>query len=370
MQFIRKNIKPILLAIVIVFVVSIFYGLGQYRSSGSRSQQVGNMIAEVNGIGISYQQWQNTFMNFISRYDNQTLSSISDEVLASLKNNITEQLVNSTLIYQYAEKQNISIPDSDVNNEIEQIKSSFNSDQEFNNALSKNNLTLNQLKDNLNRQLMINKVVQNEYDKIAISEEEITQYYEENKSYFFQSEKRKISHILVEDKEEAELLLSQLSDGVIEFEKTAKDKSICPSAEQGGDLGYVVRGQMVPAFEEAAFSLEIGELSNIVETEYGYHIIQCNDIQEEKQLTLEEAKENIKNVFTYQKQNEVIEALLAQLREEANIIIHYDFTSELEAKEQDKDGNQITETEISTEENQLSEGDVSEEGIIEEIIEN
>ncbi|MDD4896274.1 MAG: peptidylprolyl isomerase, partial [Atribacterota bacterium] len=205
MQFIRKNIKPILLAIVIVFVVSIFYGLGQYRSSGSRSQQVGNMIAEVNGIGISYQQWQNTFMNFISRYDNQTLSSISDEVLASLKNNITEQLVNSTLIYQYAEKQNISIPDSDVNNEIEQIKSSFNSDQEFNNALSKNNLTLNQLKDNLNRQLMINKVVQNEYDKIAISEEEITQYYEENKSYFFQSEKRKISHILVEDKEEAEL---------------------------------------------------------------------------------------------------------------------------------------------------------------------
>ncbi|MDD4895787.1 MAG: peptidylprolyl isomerase, partial [Atribacterota bacterium] len=149
-----------------------------------------------------------------------------------------------------------------------------------------------------------------------------------------------------------------------------KDKSICPSAEQGGDLGYVVRGQMVPAFEEAAFSLEIGELSNIVETEYGYHIIQCNDIQEEKQLTLEEAKENIKNVFTYQKQNEVIEALLAQLREEANIIIHYDFTSELEAKEQDKDGNQITETEISTEENQLSEGDVSEEGIIEEIIEN
>lgn len=364
MQFIRKNIKPILLVIVIAFVVSIFYGLGQYRSSSNRTQQIGNMIAEVNGLGISYQQWQNAFMNFISRYDQQTLSKISDEVLASLKNSITEQLINSTLLYQYAEQQKIKIPADEVNKEIEQIKSSFNSEQDFNNALRRNNLTLNQLKDSLNRQLMIEKVIQNEYDQIDVSEEEISQYYEENKNYFFQPEKRKISHILLEDREQAEILLNQLADGIIDFEKTAKDKSICPSAEQGGDLGYIVRGQMVPAFEEAAFSLGIGELSDIVETEYGFHIIKCNDIQEEKQLTLEEAQENIKNILTNQKQNEAIDTLITQLRKEANIKIHYDFTSELTEKEESQlNDTKVAESEenkIITEENQLNSENISE----------
>lgn len=353
MQFIRKNIKPVLLVIVVAFLVSIFYGLGQYRRSSTTSpQQVGNLIAEVNGTGISYQQWQKAFTSFVSRYDSQTLSAISDELLASLKNNITEQLVNSTLLYQYAEKQNINVTAADLDREVEEIKSSFSSEQEFNDALRKNNLTLNQLKDNLKRQIRIDKAVQNEYDKINISDEEIVQYYEENKSAFFQPEKRQISHILVEDEEEAELLRNQLNEGLIEFEQTAKDKSICPSAEQGGDLGYIMRGQMVPEFEEVAFSLEKGQLSSVVKTEYGYHILQCGDIQEEKQLTLDEARDSIKSILAYQKQNESIQSLLAQLKENADIKIHFDFTSELETKKEteDKDKTPTQETEISTEE--------------------
>lgn len=351
MQFIRKNIKPVLLVIVVVFIVSIFYGLGQYRRSSTTSpQQVGNLIAEVNGTGISYQQWQKAFTSFVSRYDSQTLSAISDELLASLKNNITEQLVNSTLLYQYAEKQNINVTTADLDREVEEIKSSFSSEQEFNDALRKNNLTLNQLKDNLKRQIRIDKAVQNEYDKINISDEEIVQYYEENKSAFFQPEKRQISHILVEDEEEAELLRNKLNEGLIEFTQTAKDKSICPSAEQGGDLGYIMRGQMVPEFEEVAFSLEKGELSNVVKTEYGYHILQCGDIQEEKQLTLDEARDSIKSILAYQKQNESIQSLLAQLKENADIKIHFDFTSELETKKESEDKTPTQETEISTEE--------------------
>lgn len=372
MQFIRKNIKPILLVMVVVFIVSIFYGLGQYRSSGSRSQQAGNIIAQVNGVGINYQQWHNVFMNFVSQYDSQTLSGISDELLASIKNSITEQLINSTLLYQYAEKEKIDIPASRINDEIEQIKSSFGSEQDFNNALRRNNLTLNQLKESLKNQYMVDQAIHNEYAQITISDEEIAQYYEEYESFFFQPEKRKISHILVEDKEEAELLLNQLNDGIIDFETTAKEKSICPSAEKNGDLGYISRGQMVPEFEEASFSLEAGNLSDIVKTEFGYHIIKCYDIQEEKQLSLEEAGDNIKSILTSQKQNERIDELIAQLREEADIVILYDFTSELQDKEEDKEisGDEITETEINQEENGVPETsveDISENPVTEEM---
>jgi|LSQX01.3.fsa_nt_gb parvulin-like peptidyl-prolyl isomerase len=372
MQFIRKNIKPILLVMVVVFIVSIFYGLGQYRSSGSRSQQVGNIIAQVNGVGINYQQWHNVFMNFVSQYDSQALSGISDELLASIKNSITEQLINSTLLYQYAEKEKVNIPASRINDEIEHIKSSFDSEQDFNNALRRNNLTLNQLKESLKNQYMVDQVIHNEYDKITISDEEIAQYYEEYESFFYQPEKRKISHILVEDKEEAELLLNQLNDGIIDFETTAKEKSICPSAKNDGDLGYISRGQMVPEFEEASFSLEAGNLSDIVETEFGYHIIKCYDIQEEKQLSLEEAEDNIKSIITSQKQNERIDELIAHLREEADIVILYDFTSEIQDKEEDKEisDDEITETEIIQEENGIpgtSAEDISENPVTEEM---
>jgi parvulin-like peptidyl-prolyl isomerase len=372
MQLIRKYIKPVLVVIVIAFIVSVFYGLGQYRRTpNNHPQQVGNIIAEVNGSAITYQQWYSAYMNLISRYDSQTLSSISDELLATLKNNVTEQLVNATLLNQFAEKQNISVSTDDVNKEIEQIKSGFNSEQEFNDALKRNNLTLNQLKDNLKSQIKVDKAVQNEYDKIDIPEEEIAKYYEENKSYFFQPEKRKVSHILVEDKEEAELLRNQINEGLIDFEQTAKDKSTCPSAEQGGDLGYIMRGQTVPEFEEVAFSLEIGQLSDVVKTEYGYHILLCNDIQEEKQLILEEASDSIENILTSQKQNEALQSLLTQLREDADIKISYDFTSELEPKEEAKDTEQAEETEIVSDDKEepAPEKDILDNGAIEEAIE-
>jgi parvulin-like peptidyl-prolyl isomerase len=369
MQFIRKNIKPILIIIVVAFIVSIFYGLGQYRSSGNRPQTSGGLVAEVNNTGISYQQWQNAFYNFISRYDNQTLSNMTDETLAFIKNSVTDQLINSTLLLQHAQNTNITIPESDINEEIEKIKSSFESETDFNDALKRSNITLRQLKDDINRQLMIGEVIEREYDSIEISEEELSQYYEENKEYFFEPEKRKTSHILVEDKEEAQKILNQLNDRMVDFEQLAREKSICPSSEQGGDLGYITRGQMVEEFETAAFSLEAGQISEIVKTEYGYHIIKCEDIQEEYQPTFEEAKDDIEAILKNQKQNSAIDALLTQLREDSEVIIHYDFTSELETSIQPE----IEEPEETSEVSELTENDSQhEEEIVEEelIIDN
>jgi len=363
MQFIRRNIKPILIIIVVAFIVSIFYGLGQYRSSSNRPQATGNLIAEVNNTGISYQQWQNAFSNFISRYDNQTLSNMSNQTLAYVKNSVTEQLVNSILLYQHAQEKNVTIPESDINEEIEKIKSSFETESAFNDALKRSNLTLNQLRDDIKRQLLIGEVIAQENEKVELTEEEISQYYEEHKDYFFEPEKRKIRHILVEDKEEAQKILNQIKDGMVDFEKSAREKSICPSSEQDGDLGYITRGQMVKEFETVAFSLDSGEISEVVKTEYGYHIIKCEDIQEEYQQTFEEARETIEKSLRSQKENSAVEALLTQLREESDVIIHYDFTSELENTEQSdtEEPSEENESEAMNEDSQQEEKQITEE---------
>jgi parvulin-like peptidyl-prolyl isomerase len=363
MQFIRKNIKPILIIIVVAFIVSIFYGLGQYRSSGNKQQATGGLIAEVNNTGISYQQWQNAFSNFISRYDNQTLSNMSEQTLAYVKNSVTEQLINSILLYQHAQERNITIPESDIDEEIEKIKSSFETESALNDALKRSNLTLNQLKDDINRQLMISETIEQENDKVELTEEEISQYYEENKEYFFEPEKRKIRHILVEDEEDAQKILNQINDGIVEFENAANEKSICPSSEQDGDLGYITRGQMVKEFETVAFSLEAGEISEVVKTEYGYHIIKCEDIEEEHQQTFEEARETIEENLRRQKENSAIEALLTQLREESDVIIHYDFTSELETTEKldTEEPAEENKSEATQEDSQQEEKEITEE---------
>lgn len=324
MRIQKKNIKIILIIIVAFFVISIFYGLGQYRTS--QRKQI--YLAEVNGVGITYDQWQSAFQSMISRYDNQTLASLDQATINMLKNTVLRQIINSQLLLQQAKNEKVKISTSDIDGEIEKIKANFSSSEAFNDALKANNLTLADLKKEIENNLMINYILNQEKNKVSISEEELSNYYNENKMTFFDPEKVRARHILVTTEEEANEILLQLKEGLISFADLAKEKSICPSAANGGDLGFFSKGQMVKEFEEAAFSLKPGEISNIVKTEYGYHIIKCEEKKEAHSPTFEEVKENIEKILRTQKENELISALLTQLNEQANITINYDFASE------------------------------------------
>lgn len=324
MRIIRKKMKIILIVVVAFFVISIFYGLGQYRSSQQRKLY----IAEVNGTGISYNQWQNAFSNAISRYDDKTLSSMDQSLINSFKKNILEQIINYELLFQQAEKEKVKISQDDINLEIDKIKDNFSSPEEFNEALKANKLTLTQLKDDIKRQLMIQYILEEARNKINITDDELLEYYNENQESFFESKRIHARHILVETEEEAKSIIDQLKEGIIDFAELAKEKSICPSAENGGDLGFFAKGQMVKEFEDVSFSLEPGEISDIVKTEFGYHIIKCEEKKEAYNPTFEEVKDQINNTLIYQRENEETLALLSKLKEEANIVINYDFESE------------------------------------------
>jgi len=327
LRIIRKNMKIVIILMVAFFGISIFYGLGQYRSSQRRTYY----IAEVNESGITSDQLQKTFLNAISRYDDKTLSSLDQSAIVSLKKNILDQLINYELFYQQAQKEKIKISNDDINLEIDKIKDNFSSPEEFNEALKANNITLAQLKEDIKRQLMTNKVLEETKNQVTITDEELLEYYNENKESLFEPEQVNARHILVETEEEANNLLLQLKEGLTDFAELAKEKSIGPSAPSGGDLGFFARGQMVKEFEDVAFSLEPGEISDVVQTQFGYHIIKCEEKKEKYSPTFEEAKERINNTLKYQRENEAISTLISKLKEEAAIVYNYDFDAEIES---------------------------------------
>lgn len=131
---------------------------------------------------------------------------------------------------------------------------------------------LEEAKVNMLKSYALNKLISN----IDATDEELEEYYQSHKEYFKQEESLKASHILVDDESKAEDIIQEIKDG-LSFEEAARKYSSCPSKDVGGDLGQFTRGQMVPEFEEAAFSMEEGAISQPVKTQFGYHIIKLQE---------------------------------------------------------------------------------------------
>lgn len=151
-----------------------------------------------------------------------------------------------------------------------------------------------------------------------ISDDELKKFYEQNLDKFKSGEQIRASHILVKSEQEAQSILEQLKKGA-NFEELAKTKSADSSAAKGGDLGWFGKGNMVPAFEKAAFSLKEGQLSGIVKSDFGYHIIKLTGKRAAGTRPLDEVKEQIKGAIMPQKQQQVFMKLKEDLKKGAKI---------------------------------------------------
>ena len=174
----------------------------------------------------------------------------------------------------------------------------------------------------ITEQILVQILIEREIlDKVMVGDEEVVKYYEENKNDFVEKEQVHLLNILVETEDEAQNLLEQLKAGG-DFSEIAKEKSIGPSAAQGGDLGYIAKGTIISEIGEVVFALELGEVSDIIKTEFGFHILKVLDKKPEIIKPVEEVKEDIIENLLPLKQREAFDNLLEELKSKVTIEIN------------------------------------------------
>lgn len=244
-----------------------------------------------------------------------------------------EQLVSAELLYQASEKVVIKDMDKQIEAKLAQGKSRFRDEQEFKNAIKDLEMDEKTLREYTRRDLLITRFVETTFAaQTTVTEAEMRSFYDNNPNNFKQGESVKASHILIgvdgaasadarkAAREKAEKLRKDLTGGA-DFAVLAKGNSTCPSSQQGGDLGYFGKGQMVPPFEKAAFALKPGEISDVVETQFGYHLIKLTDKKPAESVDFKDAKARIEGYLKGQKVNDAVQKYIAEARKTAKIEI-------------------------------------------------
>jgi peptidyl-prolyl cis-trans isomerase C len=174
------------------------------------------------------------------------------------------------------------------------------------------------------KKILIARLLKDEVgDKATVEEEEIKVYYNENRDSFSTPEVLRASHILVKTKSAAQDILVELSNGR-NFEDLARARSVDPTSKNGGDIGYFTQHQLVPEFEDACRKMQVGEISDIVETKFGYHVIKLTERKEPRIKGLDEVRTNIESALLKVKKKQSFNEFVEALKEKAKITVNAD----------------------------------------------
>lgn len=249
------------------------------RETTTETEPPPGVVAEVNGIAIPMADFQRQLTDARAYLLGEGLIDPDTEAgqaqLRALRDQVLEQLIDQVLIVQAAEEMGLTVTDEELEESIARIKEDLGSEEAFVNSLAANNLTEEEFRTLQRQQLLSRKVM----DSITADTPD-------------EAEQVHARHILVQTREEAESILEQLESGA-DFAQLAKEHSVDETTkDDGGDLGFFPGGFVLPEFEEAAFALKVGERSGVVETPFGYHIIEV--LERETRPIPDEIKEGLR----------------------------------------------------------------------------
>jgi peptidyl-prolyl cis-trans isomerase C len=316
------------------------------KSPKTAADSGANIAVTINGADIPESEIEKLVkqqLTMIAKQSAQMPPTFTEQYAKQIREQVLEQTIRRHLLDEKVKEANIVVTDEEVMSTVEKIAAAQReplSLEEFKKKLAEYGQSFDNVKEDIRKGLARNRFMETQWaGKINVTEEDARKYYQENSKQFETTEQVRASHILIkpvltdpnvdpnadpnepkaEAKAKAEDLLKQIKGGA-DFAELAKANSNCPSAANGGDLGFFSRGDTTPEFENVVFELEIGQISNVVETEYGYHIIKVTDHKDAGTTSFEQAKEDIIKQLTQTKQSEIAEEYIRSLKTGAKIV--------------------------------------------------
>lgn len=327
--FPKKRIALMNLPIIISFLFLAAWGFAGPACASEKKDA--STVVDVDGKKLSKTELDSQVESILSVAKGQFPPDQIESVRKEIEKNIIENFIQRTILEEQISKAGITADKAEIDKEMEEIKQSLPPGITLEFALKQTGRSMEEMTEDLAFMVKVNKLLDQKMNDIAEpTAAEVKRFYEENKNQFSQEETVTARHILIrydegddaavkkEKLEKATAIRDRLLKGE-EFEKLALNYSDCPSKENGGHLGDFTRGRMVKPFEDAAFSQEINAIGPVVETKFGYHIIQVLDREEASVQTLADATPDIKNHLREQQKEEFAQKYIHELRDKATI---------------------------------------------------
>ena len=322
------------------FLVLIFIISSCSKEEKSQSNELSanfsdsTIVAFVNGDPIHYNDVDKAIKQFLNQLGKDMVQFKSQKADTALWSEALNFIISTRLLAQEAYRQNINVEQKDIDLAISIIKKRFPSEQRFLDALQEADLTIEQFTNNLTKELMVQKLLEQEVGLQIedTSDADALNYYNEYGEKFLQDEQIHVHHILLKVTETADQekvknvenkasrILERIKRGE-DFETLARQYSEDPSALKGGDIGFFSRGDMIKNFEDAAFALKVGDVSDLVRTPLGFHIISMDERKGSQKIPFEEVKLEIKFLLKQERSNTLFEKYVQELKSKADVKI-------------------------------------------------
>ncbi len=289
--------------------------------------QLPDVLALVNGEALSKADFELALHNLESQAGRPVPPEQRDEVYRNLLNN----MIALRLLKQETARRHMTATDAELDAAMKQVRGQFPSEAAFEQALSSQKLTLAQLRDEMRQNLLISRMLDQELaPQLQVKPSEVSEFYEKNPDKFKQPESVHAAHVLIAvpqgadeaakkaAREKAEQVLQKARAGG-DFAALARSYSNDASKQRGGDLGFFPRGQMVPAFESAAFALQPGQISDIVETPFGFHVIKVIEKRPAQTVPFGQVSGRIEQYLQQEKREAKTKAFVESLKSKGRV---------------------------------------------------
>ncbi|MBD3426160.1 MAG: hypothetical protein GF409_02895 [Candidatus Omnitrophica bacterium] len=316
------------LAELLKYLRTAVFGIFAVALCATADAVVDKVIVVVNDEVVTQREFDRMFIPVKRSYEANFKGAELERRVEAARKGLLEQLINSKLAVSLAKKDKIKVDEDEVQDRIDTVKEYYASEEEFLQALDDKGTNLTEFKKEIRDQMLAQKLVEKEVaSKIVITPGDLQELYTKNRDKLIAPEAAKVRSIMIRKKDVAgdesgrqkmKGIIEQLDEGK-DFADMAKEVSEGPYAQNGGDMGYVPKGQTLPEIDEAIFSLGENERSRMIESPVGYHVFLVEEVRESRPLEFDEVSDFLRQQLYGKRFQEELVKWLEEKRKDAYI---------------------------------------------------